>query len=564
MLEMMKKSIFLLIAALLAGVSCKPDKLVPPTSAVPLTSVTATVTINGYEDLEFIGYPDENNRVAIEFPYFYPLDSDDRTPEEVLSHVRVKAALANNCSISPSLLFLDLRQENAFTVTDQVKNQLPYVITGTIAKSHDCDILDFSLPSYGFSGIINGTEISIVTAEDLLPSKAACSLSPHATISPDPSTTELDFNQAVKFTVTAHDGVTKKEYTVRKSIPEKLDFGMRDGSGRLLFAKKLQGDLGLPADLTGGLAVSGDYLVLNVRGGDLKVYNRQTGAYVKDIVLPAELKGTTRNYYCTSDREGQILLCNLSGAEEGTNDGRTFKVFRLADVNAAPEPYIAWVAGGVYGRKLSVQGTLSGDAVISCCECSPIKKASFAEWTVKAGKLVDQKPVQKKLTGGGAWTTNADLCHFTADPASDYLAHFYSVNRFCWVDGATDAARMALGAISVNYIPNAVDIVAFNNSYFVATNQVNSFPWGAADFIWLLDVTTRDYFDGTLDDGKLLPTSLKWSTHAEYGARACTATNPGGSGDVQLAVSANGYYMYLYFLFTNGYVVGVQFDCIKM
>ena len=49
-----------------------------------------------------------------------------------------------------------------------------------------------------------------------------------------------------------------------------------------------------------------------------------------------------------------------------------------------------------------------------------------------------------------------------------------------------------------------------------------------------------------------------------YGAKALGEQNPNGTGDVAFGVSKDGYYLYAYFMFTNGYVVCAQFDCIDM
>jgi hypothetical protein len=71
---------------------------------------------------------------------------------------------------------------------------------------------------------------------------------------------------------------------------------------------------------------------------------------------------------------------------------------------------------------------------------------------------------------------------------------------------------------------------------------------------------------GTLDgalvwiDG-LLPTGYSKYSWAVAGA---SAANTNGTADVALAQSADGFFLYVYFMFTNGYIVGVQFDCIDI
>ncbi len=59
--------------------------------------------------------------------------------------------------------------------------------------------------------------------------------------------------------------------------------------------------------------------------------------------------------------------------------------------------------------------------------------------------------------------------------------------------------------------------------------------------------------------------SINTPDKGKYGANAAlSAKNGNGTGDVAMTVSENGYYLYLYFMFTNGYVVGVQFDCVDV
>ena len=49
-----------------------------------------------------------------------------------------------------------------------------------------------------------------------------------------------------------------------------------------------------------------------------------------------------------------------------------------------------------------------------------------------------------------------------------------------------------------------------------------------------------------------------------YGGKYLGVVNGNGTGDVCFVKSADGYYLYLYFMFTNGSIVGVQFDCMDI
>ncbi|MFR5271051.1 MAG: hypothetical protein ACLTGI_11610 [Hoylesella buccalis] len=50
----------------------------------------------------------------------------------------------------------------------------------------------------------------------------------------------------------------------------------------------------------------------------------------------------------------------------------------------------------------------------------------------------------------------------------------------------------------------------------------------------------------------------------KYGGKALGKQNANGTGDVALRVSNDGYYLYIYFMFTNGYVGCVRCDCLDL
>lgn len=558
----MKNNIYIamVIAFLtLLGACHQPDELLPPVSREGINSITATFS-DGTGN--FIGYITEgSNQIVIPIPYYFPENSDNQVTTAQLSNMRVKANLDDNVTLSPGLLYLDLTKDNNIIVTDQLKQEKQYSIRGEIRKSSACLIEEFKLPALGLTGVINeaAKTISLIAIGDLAPALGEVTMSYHATISPDPRTTALNYNNDTKLTVTAHDGVTKSVYTIKKEVPEKLAYGIRNGSGKLMFAKKLKADLGITMDnLTGGIAVSGDYVVLNTRGANSIYINAKTGEKVGEIELGG-IKGSLTNFYNTADDDGNILVSNLA-----PNAG-PFKIWRINSVTSTPQPYIEWNGAVAIGRKLSISGSLNKNAIIT----APILAAGqrFARWTVVNGTLASQTPELVSMTGlTKGWTTNADLIYTSdTDVNSDYFVAAYSDNTFAWVNGTTNAVSKSLDAISTNYIPNAVDYISFNNAKYVTLNWVNSFNWGAADAIWLMDVSSNDNFAGNLETKTCK--AVVWECDRDkYGAKGVTplVPNANGTGDVALKVSNDGYYMYLYFMYTNGYVVGYQFDCIDM
>lgn len=557
----MKRNIIFAIALLLTFIGgCKePDELLPSVSREGINSITATFPDGTGE---FTGTIVEGtNEIVIPIPYYFPVSSNNRVTEEMISNMRVRANLDDNVTVSPPLLYMDLSKDNVITVNDQLGEEHKYIVRGEIRKSSECQIKEFSLPELGLTGVINESKktISLVAIGELEPALADVTLSYHAAISPDPREEALDYNEEVELTVTAHDGVTRNVYTVKKEVPEKLPYGIRSGSAKLMFAKQLKADVGITVDhLTGGMAVTDEYVVLNTRNQNSIYLDAKSGEKVGEIEL-GSAKGNLTNFYSTADRAGNILICNLA-----PNDG-AFRIWKVASVSDTPELMIEWDGGVAVGRKMSVQGDINGDAIIT----APILDygQQFARWTISGGVLASQTPEIVTMSGlEKGWTTNVDIVHTSgSDVNSDYFVASYSDNTFAWVDGSTNEVSSKLESISVNYIQNAVDFVEFNNAQYTTVNWVNSFTWGAADMVWLLDVSSEANFTGNLASGTC--PAVVWETPLNtYGPNAISGgvANANGTGDVAIKVSDDGFYLYLYFMFTNGYVVGYQFDCIDM
>ena len=163
---------------------------------------------------------------------------------------------------------------------------------------------------------------------------------------------------------------------------------------------------------------------------------------------------------------------------------------------------------------------------------------------------------------GFSWTwNNADLIY--TDPTnvnSDYFAIGYAGNKLTKINGQTNNVLGALNALDANFLCNAVDYLEFNNSKYAAFTHLNGFTWGAADQAFLIDT------DAGLSGDPNTTNSLVWAApKGIYGPTAAqSVANANSTADVALATSADGYFIYMYFMFTNGYVVGVQFDCVDL
>ena len=541
------------ISFLMGILGCqKVEDLTPSVSRDGINSITASFLNDESTENVFNSEIDHENRViTIVFPYNYPRTSNNVLTTANLTNVRVKANLDDNVRISPGLLYLDLTKENYIDVTDQTKTVRKYKIVAEIRKSRDAFITSFDLESLGLNGIIDeaSKSISLISIESIGNVLAKVSISHGATISPDPTQEALNYDADLQLTVTAQDGVTQNVYTVKKAVPSKTTFGLRNGSAKLLWAKKIGTDLGVNVlNLTTGIAATKDYLVINTRTLNSIYLDRKTGQIAGTVNL-GSIVGSLTNFYHTADENNNILLCNLA-----PNDG-AFKVWKIKGVNGTPQEYITWNEGQAIGRKLSVKGNLDANAIITAAILGTGNK--FARWKVVNGSLQSQTPEIVTISGlGGAWNNNADIVQTSAtDATSDYFVSYYAAPyKFAWVNGATNTVK-ALGAeVSSNWIQNAVDYAIFNNAPYAVHNSINSFTWGSDDAVYLYDVSSTATFGAPI-----------WKAPIGiYGGKENGGQNANGTGDVALQVSDDGYYMYLYFMFTNGQVACVQFDCIDM
>lgn len=551
----MKNNIFKLIMALASILfvmsGCQtPEDLTPSISRDGINSLTASFMGDESSENSFSSEIDHDNGIiTLVFPYNYPIKSDKVLTLSDLSKMRVSANLDDNVIITPALLYLDLTKENFITLIDQAKMKKVYKIVADIRKSAESKIFEFELTDLGLTGVVNEETktISIIAIEEIPPALAKVSLSHAATMSPDPTKEKLNYNKDVKITVTAQNGTSTSVYTVKKDVPAKVELGMREGSGKVLWAKKLQSDLGIvPLNLTGGIAVTKNHVIINTRGEASIYLNSKTGAKEGTLNMSSIVGGLV-NFYTTADDDGNILVNNLA-----PNAG-SFKIWKIKDITSTPELYIEYSGGEALGRKISIKGSIDKDAIIT----APISGAGnqFLRWQVKNGALVSTTPVKLTISNiGGPWNNNADIVY--TDPSninSDYFAAYYALPRkLAWVDGKTNTPKAWGPEISGNWIVNAVDYVVFNKNPYVVHNTVNAFTWGSDDTILLFDANSTNS----------IATPIWKAPIGTYGGKDNAGQNANGTGDVALKVSDDGYYMYLYFMFTNGQVVCVQYDAI--
>jgi len=136
-----------------------------------------------------------------------------------LSKIKPTVKVSDKASVNPaSGAEQDFNNPIKYTVTAEDGTQQEYMVTLTVAKSSDKDILRFYIihGSKNIPGDVNH-ETNIISVEvpaetDVTKLKALVNISSGATVSPA-SETEQDFTDPVIYTVTAQDG-SKQEYIV--------------------------------------------------------------------------------------------------------------------------------------------------------------------------------------------------------------------------------------------------------------------------------------------------------------------------------------------------------------
>ena len=551
------------LSALFMASCQQPDFKVSEAEATKaINSITASFIDDTSEENHFKSEIDYDNHViTIVFPYTYPANTKYNLTEDDLKKVKVVANLDDNCFIEPSILIMDLTQDNIITVINQKKERTDYIVRGEIRKSNACAVTAFKLVDENLVGVVNESTKVISIIKDEAPAKqlAEVELSFGATITgTDPTKVACDYSKDVKFTVTAQDGKTTAEYTVKVQLPSILEKGMRPGSGKILWNNKIV-DTYAPATplMMTSMAVIKDYIVLNTRNEDMMVVNRKTGAKEGTIKLP--FKSSLGNFKATGDSSDNILVTNL--------DSKEIVVYRIKGINGTPTEYIRYNVGGKsYGRGISVIGSLDKDAVITMPRYEDAGWY-FLRWTVTGGVLNTEPElvtINSSVSAGG-WVYNCDVVATDpSNPKSDYFVNSYAkltggttanVDRgTIWIDGATNKDKCHSPYTSSNWVRNALDYVKFNGVGYLIANSVNSFTWGADDMIYLYDLG-----DANLDN-------IVWKSEVGiYGSMSSiNQANGNACSDVALRLSDNGYYMYAYFFFAGGQLVCVQFDCLDM
>lgn len=552
----MKKQIILSFAAaaVLLGGCHKPDELTAPAGSQGLTSVSAQFATGDYKNdatAKFTTLVTEANmdRIVIDVPYYYPENTENLTS---ITQMRVTASLEGNCFLSPKLGTLDLTQENRFTLTRADGSTRDVCITGRIKKSDKCEIISFATDTPAIQGVIDNdlNTIALISADDLSAVTAQAILSPHATISPDPAIAANYEGDGARFTVTAHDGTTKRVYTVSKQVPPKIKYGWRAGSEKEIWQQTALDKLGI---VNGGgknysLAAAGDKLILST-GADKYLFKRATG----DFIGAHDMKGVAANGGMTSDDAGNILYATM------TDPNAEFRIYTASSTDATPVQLLSYTnaTGASMGKHISVSGDVKGDAIITAVIYTwNGAVCKFLRWVISGG--VPAAPTMVTVTGATAgWNGNghADVEASSSDPNDPYYLAYYSANALYRVDAsgaATSSIATATWGANSNY--NCVDVCTFNKAKYAAIYTGAHFTYGEFKS-YMFDVTSSAPLSGQADTS---PSKVFVSGEYKPAGGVVNAAS-----DVLMVASPDGYKLNLYYTDGNtNALVAWEFDCI--
>lgn len=553
------------LALLLA--SCQePEYVANDTTRQGITSLTATFTDGPYAESDAVVWnitPEDyaKDRFVIPVPWFFPIESDNTT-EDNMAAMKVEAEMNNNFVLTPGLGTLNLNQENWFTLTAPDGTSRQICITGERTKSDACEMITFSLVDPAVTGVINNTNntISLISADDLSNCLANFQISAHATISPDPSTTPLNYNEPVELTVTAHNGTTSRTYTVTKSIPAKVQQGINKESLKELFKVDATAILNIPIDDTNAptLGAIGNSLVVCVGNGTTAPFylNRVTGTREGELNL-----GQATAQSITSDEGDHLLICNYA---EG---GQTFNIWTTSSVTEAPTLFTSFTNSSSFpmGHEMKVIGNIATEATIIVTNegiSGVTNSLSFTRIRVTGGVAQAPEVVDISSTGLGGWGPSPiNGTNVVAEsPAADsgYFLCYYSDNILTYLDNsyAKTIELVYTDASSGNFDANNLDSKQFNNARYVALMMSPHFSWDIGPKLYVFDVTDRSKLTGDLQSTPAL-------ILANESIQGFNNVGVNASGDVLIAPTADGYSMYIYYYDTNTAVIGAYVaDCI--
>lgn len=546
--------LILVLTGILAG--CQKPDLVKRSDQNKLADIFATLEGYGSSKLFDPSYSTNKDTVYFNIPWYYPVDSDNETD---LKKIIVRTNVPTDATVSPMLgQAMDLSKPVRVTITSGTGQQSSFTVVGRRVADLGLRKASIEYLSNGatqhLDAIINANGDAIfyvLPGTDVSQAKLSYVLNPHSTGSVAQNTA-LDLTQPVPFTVTGVDG-SKQTYTLKALEPRKLNYGV--GISRLLWYKKNTDLSGLTTDDNNrSMAVSGNYLVVVVSSAPTstyRIYDRFTGAYIRDMTLPP---GAYRSFSILNDTAGHILVA--SWAPKGSD----FIICSYKDpMDANPVQLLRWtnnnpagIAGdGGVGRRVNIYGDIKGNAVIMAT--AGVSNVTY-RWVISGGNLVSATPaalVYQSLAG--TWGAYAE-----AQPVSDVVNGDYFVNYTAEIGLVSGSSNNRSGAFTTDTTVVgtghlATEYFTFNNAKYLA---LGIFKGGGYSILGmsLFDITNPAKLG-------LKPSDPGFTDFRVFkSAENMTGGNNGnGAADVVSCYSEDRERVCVYTLLTNGGIMAHEF-----
>ena len=361
----------------------------------------------------------------------------------------------------------------------------------------------------------------------------------------------VNLTQNLPLTITGVDG-SKKTYTLKATEPVKLDYGV--GINRRLWTKTAS-ELGFTLNQETSMGITGDFLVTVVRTNPsvYRVYNRSTGAYLRDLPLPF----SALSFQVLNDAGG-----NLLGTTYAAKNGK-FQVYKWSSIDAVPVKIIDWTNnnptgitgdGGV-GRRVNVYGNVNTNAVIMS---TGGQSTIIYKWRIVNGVLVNNTPEvlnYRSLVGAAAsfMGYNADAQPTSTDANTNYFINYQF--EIGLVNGVSQERTIGFANETAVFgvFHFATDYIEFNNAKYLAVQKLIDYNYNRA-VLGIYDVTESSKISLSAADPRY-PTFNIYNSETFLGANP----NANGTGDVCIALSPDKERMQVYMLVTNGGIIAHEF-----
>jgi len=550
MLDMKKILLSIIAASFLLG-SCRQAEEIVRNQNNELGDIYATKDGAGSQRLFEPRYSSNNDTIYFDIPYFYPVDSDIETD---LTKIILRSTVPSDATVSPALGgLMDVSKPFDLSIRSGSGTVNNYVVVSRKVGDLSVKSAKITFGTEEIDAIINGNDVIffVVPGTDISGAVLSYEINKHSTAS-IANESPVDLSQDRNFRVTGIDGVSKA-YTLKAQEPSKLQYGV--GINRRLWTKT-SAELGQSGGQDVSMALSGDYLVTVIRSNPAvyRVYNRQTGTFVQNMVNPI----VGNSFMIANDTVGNLLSSSYTA-----RNGRFLMYKYKSPTDANPVKLVDWTnststavaaSDGGIGRRVHVYGDLNSKAVIMVTIGN---SKSIYRWRVENGNLISNTPELLEYQNVTGTTTGHMGFYPEAQPVSGEASANYFINYsgdVALVNGGTQQkiAGFSMTPNVVGTFRTGIGFAEFNNAKFLALVKYQA------------NTVTRarlGVFDVTETAKITLPfTDTRYSTFSMYESEDFTTSgNPNSTSDICIGFSPDKERMQVYMLLTGGGILAQEF-----